>query len=76
MLAGLSAVDGVVIFEEDTPASLISALMPDLLVKGGDYTPDTIIGADTVIGAGGEVYIVPLLEGFSTTATIEKTNQD
>lgn len=76
LLAGLSAVDGVVIFEDDTPASLISALMPDLLVKGGDYTADTIIGADTVLGAGGEVYIVPLLEGFSTTAMIEKTNQN
>ena len=76
MLAGLSAVDGVVIFDEDTPAELIAKLQPDLLVKGGDYTEDTIVGADTVRARGGDVYIVPLLDGFSTTATIEKASRE
>jgi D-beta-D-heptose 7-phosphate kinase/D-beta-D-heptose 1-phosphate adenosyltransferase len=72
MLAGLSAVDGVVIFEEDTPAELINIIRPDLLVKGGDYSADTIIGADAVRAWGGEVYIAPLLDGFSTTHMLEK----
>ena len=76
MLAGLGVVDGVIVFEEDTPAELIAALKPDLLVKGGDYSEDTIIGADTVKQSGGDIYIVPLLEGFSTTATIEKAGRD
>ena len=76
MLAGLSAVDGVVIFDEDTPAELIAKLQPDLLVKGGDYTEDTIVGADTVRARGGGVYIVPLLDGFSTTATIKKAGRE
>ena len=72
VLFGLSAVDAVVVFEEDTPAKLIAALEPDLLVKGGDYTIDTIIGADEVIRNGGEVHIVPTVEGQSTTAAIAR----
>ena len=72
VLKGLSAVDAVVVFEEDTPAKLISALMPDLLVKGGDYSIDTIVGADDVIRNGGTVHIVPLVDGQSTTAAIAR----
>lgn len=72
VLNGLSAVDAVVMFDEDTPANLISALLPDLLVKGGDYTIETIVGADDVIQNGGKVHIVPLVDGQSTTAAIER----
>ena len=72
VLNGLSAVDAVVVFEEDTPANIISALAPDLLVKGGDYTIEAIVGAPEVISRGGAVHIVPLIEGQSTTAAIER----
>jgi len=72
LLAALVITDAVVVFEEDTPEKLINSIMPDVLVKGGDYTLDQIVGADTVIANGGEVRIVPLLEGFSTTGIIEK----
>jgi D-glycero-beta-D-manno-heptose 1-phosphate adenylyltransferase len=72
VMASLTVVDAVVLFNEDTPYELIKAIRPDVLVKGGDYNPKTIIGADIVIAAGSEVEIVPLLEGFSTTAITEK----
>jgi D-beta-D-heptose 7-phosphate kinase/D-beta-D-heptose 1-phosphate adenosyltransferase len=66
------AVDAVVVFDADTPRDLIEALQPDLLVKGGDYTIDTIVGADTVQARGGTVHIVPLVDGQSTTAAIAR----
>ena len=72
LLASLLMVDAIVIFEEDTPLQLITAIIPDVLVKGGDYTREQIVGATEVIAAGGEVKIVPILEGFSTTGIIEK----
>ena len=72
ILANLVMVDMVVIFEEDTPLELISTLLPDVLVKGGDYTIDTIVGAKEVIANGGKVIINSIVEGFSTTNTIEK----
>ena len=72
ILANLLLVDMVVIFEEDTPLELISSLLPDVLVKGGDYTIETIVGANEVIANGGKVIINPIIEGFSTTNTIEK----
>ena len=72
VLSGLSAVDAVVVFDEDTPARLIAALKPDLLVKGGDYTLETIVGADTVLARGGTVHIVPTVDGQSTTAAIAR----
>lgn len=72
ILANLILVDMVVIFEEDTPLELISTLLPDVLVKGGDYNIDTIVGAKEVIAHGGKVIINPIVEGFSTTQTIEK----
>lgn len=73
LLAGLSAVDAVTRFDEDTPAEIISRLMPDLLVKGGDYTIDQIVGAETVKAAGGDVFIVPLVDGQSTTGIIARS---
>ncbi|MBK8610816.1 MAG: D-glycero-beta-D-manno-heptose 1-phosphate adenylyltransferase [Chitinophagaceae bacterium] len=72
IMASLVMVDAVILFDEDTPAKLITAIMPDVLVKGGDYTLDQIVGAKEVIAHGGEVKMVPILEGFSTTAIIEK----
>lgn len=74
VLAALSAVDGVTIFETDTPLEIITALKPDVLVKGGDYTKDSIVGAEVVEARGGQVVIVPLVPGHSTTATIARSN--
>src|SRR5688572_369077 len=70
VLASLLMVDMVVIFEEDTPLNLITTLQPDVLVKGGDYTLDQIVGAKEVMAAGGKVIINPIVEGFSTTGII------
>jgi D-beta-D-heptose 7-phosphate kinase/D-beta-D-heptose 1-phosphate adenosyltransferase len=72
VLAGLAAVDRVVLFDEDTPLELIESLAPDVLVKGGDYTRETIVGADFVESRGGAVYAIPLLPGQSTTAIVER----
>jgi D-beta-D-heptose 7-phosphate kinase/D-beta-D-heptose 1-phosphate adenosyltransferase len=72
ILASLLLVDAVVVFEEDTPLELIKKIMPDVLVKGGDYTVETIVGAKEVIANGGRVVINPLLENLSTTGIIEK----
>jgi D-glycero-beta-D-manno-heptose 1-phosphate adenylyltransferase len=72
VMANLMMVDAVIIFEEDTPLQLIQSIMPDVLVKGGDYTIDQIVGAKEVIANGGNVEIIPTLEGFSTTSIIEK----
>ncbi len=72
VLAGLEAVDAVVVFDEDTPQELVRALAPDVIVKGGDYAPDTIVGADDVTARGGRVVVIPLTAGQSTTSIIEK----
>lgn len=72
VLAGLAAVDCVVLFDEDTPLELIRALAPDVLVKGADYTRDRIVGADWVEARGGRVVRVPVVPGFSTTALVER----
>ncbi|HTQ27323.1 MAG TPA: D-glycero-beta-D-manno-heptose 1-phosphate adenylyltransferase [Puia sp.] len=72
LLASLLMVDAVIIFEEDTPLNLINALNPDVLVKGGDYTIDQIVGAREVLARGGRVVINPLVPGFSTSGLIEK----
>lgn len=72
VLASLVMVDLVVIFEEDTPLNLITSLKPDVLVKGGDYTIDQIVGAKEVMENGGKVIINPIVEGFSTTGIIGK----
>jgi len=73
VLAALSAVDAVVVFEEPTPLEVIMASRPDMIVKGGDYSVDTIIGAKEVLSWGGEVKIIPTVEGISTTRLIEKS---
>lgn len=67
-MAALQFVDMVVPFEEDTPAALIELLKPDVLVKGGDYEVSSIVGADTVLQNGGEVRVLPYIEGYSTTS--------
>ena len=72
VLAHLIVVDAVVVFEEETPLELIKALLPDVMVKGGDYTIDQVVGGKEVIANGGKVIINPIVEGFSTTSLIEK----
>lgn len=72
VMANLVLVDVVVVFEEDTPYELITSLLPDILVKGGDYTIETIVGAKEVIANGGKVIINPIVDGFSTTNIIKK----
>jgi len=67
LLGSLSCVDAVVSFSEDTPLDLIKHLKPDILVKGGDYKPENIVGAAEVISWGGEVKVIPFIEGFSTS---------
>ena len=72
VLAALACVDYVVVFDEDTPKKLIETVRPDVLVKGGDYTLDNIVGADFVTQNGGTVTTIPFVEGFSSTRIIEK----
>ena len=72
VLAALESVDMVIVFEEDTPLGLITYIVPDLLVKGGDYEIENIVGYDIVIGSGGEVKTIPIIEGYSTTNIEEK----
>jgi rfaE bifunctional protein nucleotidyltransferase chain/domain len=72
VLAGLAAVDCVVLFDEDTPLELITRLLPDVLVKGADYSRDAIVGADLVESRGGRVVRVPLVRGFSTSSIVER----
>jgi len=73
VLGALRCVDHVIIFDDDTPLAVITALIPDVLVKGGDYTRDTVVGADIVEQHGGTVVIIPLLEGRSTTSIIARS---
>jgi D-glycero-beta-D-manno-heptose 1-phosphate adenylyltransferase len=75
LLASLIMVDAVSIFDEDTPLELIMNIMPDVLIKGGDYNANTIVGAKEVIANGGKIEIIPLEEGFSTTDIIKKLKQ-
>ncbi len=72
VMAGLEFVDAVILFDEETPLELISYLKPDILVKGDDYTVETIVGSDIVLKNGGSVKTIPLVNGFSTTHVIEK----
>jgi D-beta-D-heptose 7-phosphate kinase/D-beta-D-heptose 1-phosphate adenosyltransferase len=74
-LCEFGSVDRVIIFYEDTPARLIADIKPDVLVKGGDYTIESIIGAGDVLASGGRVEIVPLTPGYSTTRNLEKMNR-
>ncbi|HTN06403.1 D-glycero-beta-D-manno-heptose 1-phosphate adenylyltransferase [Agriterribacter sp.] len=75
MLAALTIVDAVVLFDEPTPLELIRMIAPDTLIKGGDYAIDQVVGAEDVIKNGGEVKIVPLVKGYSTTALIQKIQE-
>jgi len=72
MLAALRAVDLVIPFSEDTPLNLITAIMPDTLIKGGDYHPDDIVGANEVRQHGGDVLVIPFLEGYSSSSLINR----
>lgn len=72
LLLALSAVDAVVVFDEDTPAEIIAAIQPDILVKGADWAADRIVGRDTVEARNGRVVRVPLEEGYSTTSIVER----
>lgn len=75
VLAALGSVDAVTVFDEPTPLQLIVSIRPDVIVKGGDYNPDTVVGAREVQSWGGDVRIVPIVEGFSTTRLIEKSQR-
>ena len=75
ILASLLMTDAVILFGDDTPLNLICTILPDVLVKGGDYTIEQIVGAKEVLANGGEVKIVPILEGFSTTSIIQKMKE-
>ena len=72
LLAALSFIDAIVIFEEDTPENLIKNISPDFLVKGGDYTFETIVGADFVSSYGGKVITIPLVKNFSSSSIIKR----
>jgi rfaE bifunctional protein nucleotidyltransferase chain/domain len=72
ILAALECVDAVVVFDEDNPQEIISRLQPDVLVKGADWKVDAIVGRETVEGRGGRVVRIPLAEGYSTSAIIDK----
>lgn len=75
VLAGLGCVDHVTLFDEDTPQQVIAELLPDVLVKGGDYTPDTIVGRAEVEAAGGRVVVIPLITGRSTTDLLRRIRE-
>ena len=72
VMGALGMVDYIILFGEDTPLDLISALRPDILVKGGDYKPEEIVGYKEVISSGGQVITIPILEGYSSTSIIER----
>ncbi|SDT21331.1 D-beta-D-heptose 7-phosphate kinase / D-beta-D-heptose 1-phosphate adenosyltransferase [Mucilaginibacter mallensis] len=75
LLASFFFVDAVVVFEEDTPLNLITTLMPDVLIKGADYSIENIVGAKEVIANGGEVKTITFVEGYSSTSIIKKIQQ-
>jgi D-beta-D-heptose 7-phosphate kinase/D-beta-D-heptose 1-phosphate adenosyltransferase len=75
ILAALECVDAVVIFNEPTPREIISSLLPDVLVKGGDWAGDKIIGREEVEAAGGRVVSIPIVSGYSTSAILERIRQ-
>jgi len=72
VMAALAAVDAVVLFEEDTPLELVRAIKPDVLVKGGDYSVETVVGHEDTVAGGGRVEIIPIVEGFSTTSIVNR----
>ena len=72
VLESLSMVDGVTIFQEDTPHELVKKIIPHVLVKGGDYSIENVVGADTVRASGGKVVLIPILKGYSTSDLITR----
>jgi len=76
VLAGLESVDAVTLFHEDTPQALIQSLLPDVLVKGGDYSLDQMIGREAVEAVGGEVKVIPFIQGRSTTDLLQRIQED
>lgn len=72
ILLGLRSVDAVVLFDEETPYELIKAIGPDILIKGGDYTPDTVVGKDLVEARGGRLELIPFLPGHSSSTIVER----
>jgi len=76
VLAGLESVDAVTLFHEDTPRALIADLLPDVLVKGGDYSPDQIVGREEVESAGGEIRVISLIQGRSTSDLIRRIQRE
>jgi rfaE bifunctional protein nucleotidyltransferase chain/domain len=72
VVAALAVVDYVTVFTEDTPAEVIAAVIPDVLVKGADWAPDQVVGRDVVEANGGRLVLIPVVEGFSTTALAER----
>lgn len=72
VVAALACVDYVVVFNEPDPGTLIAALQPDVLVKGGDWSPDQIVGRETVLARGGQVKVIPFVPGVSTTALVTR----
>ena len=75
LLAALECVDVVTVFEDDTPLKLIKAIRPDVLVKGGDYQPDEVVGRVEVESWGGQLALIPLVEGHSTTNLVRKASE-
>jgi len=76
VLGALECVDAVCLFDEDTPRDLIAELLPDVLVKGGDYDLEDVVGREEVVAAGGQVILVPFLEGYSTTDLLTRIRGD
>jgi rfaE bifunctional protein nucleotidyltransferase chain/domain len=76
LLASLQFIDAIVLFSEDTPQKLIETIVPDILAKGGDYKVEEIAGHEVVLQNGGEVILVPFIDGFSTTNIVDKIKQD
>lgn len=72
MLAALECVDAVTVFDEDTPLAVIEAILPDVLVKGGDYRPEEVVGREEVIASGGRLELIPMVEGYSTTRLAQR----
>jgi D-beta-D-heptose 7-phosphate kinase/D-beta-D-heptose 1-phosphate adenosyltransferase len=76
VIAALEVVDAVCVFDEDTPAELIEALVPDVLVKGADWSPDEVVGREVVEAAGGRVELIPLVEGMSTSSLVRRIREE
>jgi len=76
LLASLSFIDAIVFFDEDTPYNLINIVQPDILVKGSDYKPEDIIGADIVLKKNGSIETIDFLEGYSTSSIIQKLKEN